>query len=76
MFLSSTSTGDLQRSGVKNKANGQRPPTQLTSFVIFTLLGYWGISEPTISAKREKFSLQRTQDALVIGFLSARNKQI
>lgn len=34
MFFSSTSTGDLQKLGVKNKANGQRPPTQLPSFVI------------------------------------------
>lgn len=68
MFLSSISTGDLQRSGVKNKANGQRPPTQLTSFVIFTLRGCWGFSEPTISAKREKCPLQKTQDGLVRGF--------
>lgn len=39
----------------------------------FTLLGCWGFSQPTIAAQTEKCPLQRTQDGLVMGFLSARN---
>lgn len=38
MSFSSSSMGDLQKLGVKNRANGQHPPTQLTSSAI---LHFW-----------------------------------